>query len=126
MSEIMSYEVAKTFIVERLRRDALLHEQRQFQKLGEGFGDNDGRFPRAHDQLMIAWDFWDCWIDERNHKFPGFTEGVNQGDWPRLARHIADQLANDQAITDPFILERFVFKRGPSLLTRIKGFFKKC
>ncbi len=126
MSEVMSYEAAKTFIIEWLRRDALLHEQGQVQKIGEGFDEYDGQFPRAYHQLMIAWEFWGCWIDERNHKFPCFYKGVKKETWPQLARHIADQLSNDREIIEPLIVDHFVFKGRPSLFSRIKGFFKKC
>jgi hypothetical protein len=125
MSEVMNYETARTFIVERLRRDALLHAQGQWQKIGEGFRENDGRFPRAYDQLMIAWDFWDCWIDERNHEFPCFYKEVTKETWPQLARHIADQLSDNKEITEPRIVDNFVFKRQPSLFSRMKSFFKK-
>ncbi len=78
MSEVISYEAAKTFIIERLRRAALLHEQGHMTKIGEGFAEYDAKFPRNDRQLMIAWDFWDAWIDERNHNFPGFYKGIKR------------------------------------------------
>ena len=123
--DCMDYETARQFIVSQLERDARLHEQGQFEKIGSGLKENDERFPRDYDQLMIAWDFWDSWIDDRNHGFPGFSEGVEKETWSKLARHIAEQLSRGQEITEPLVLKNFVFKRGPSLFSRLTRLFKR-
>jgi hypothetical protein len=41
---------------------------------------------RVRQAFAIAWNFWDSWIDERNHLFPGFYEGIAKEQWPALAR----------------------------------------
>jgi len=122
---MMDYERAKKFIIESLTRDIKLHEEGKFDEIGNGYAEYDNEFPRTDHQLMIAWNFWDAWIDERNHGFPCFYSGITKETWPQLARHIIEKLSKGEEITDQLILSNFVFKRNSPLIERVKKFFKK-
>ena len=127
----MNSEKAKKLIIEHLERDIKLHNEEKFEEIGQGFNKFDKEFPEFytelidnHPQLMIAWDFWDSWIDERNHGFPCFTKGMTKEKWPILAEHIVEKLSSGEEISDPFVLSAFVFKRKPSFIDKIKKLFK--
>jgi hypothetical protein len=92
-----------------------------------GYDQLDAQLPRNAgpdcDKLHVALEFWDGWIDARNHNWL-YYPGVAADDWPRLARGIADDLQQDRDITDERVLERFDFRRRAgrsSLRARLKG-----
>ena len=121
----INYNSAKELILRRLKRDSAFHQEGQFDKMGEPYDDFDEKFPRPFVDLMIAWTFWDAWIDERNHGFPGFYQGITRDSWPKLAGHIINQLEKKQPITDPLVLAHFDFTEKPNWLERLKKFFKQ-
>ena len=61
------------------------------------------------DKLLVALEFWGCWIDSRNHNWQ-YYDGIGVNDWPRLARKIVADLEADREITDGVVLARFVFR----------------
>ncbi len=61
------------------------------------------------DKLFIALNFWDGWIDARNHDWK-YYEGIHAEDWPRLARSIVADLEADREITDVVVLKHFDLK----------------
>ena len=123
---MMNLEKAKKFIIKCLNRDIKkLHEEGKVEEIGNGYAEYDNEFPRTDRQLMIAWDFWDWWIDESNHGFPCFYAGITKESWPNLAKHIVEKLSKGEEISDQLILSNFVFERRPSLIDRVKKFFKK-
>jgi hypothetical protein len=126
---MLDYVEAKQLFVDCLTRDATAHETGRFADVGDGFDNLDGQLPRNHnaefDKLFIALNFWDGWIDARNHDWR-YYKGIGQADWPRLARSIASNLSQDREITDPLVLAHFDFRnrvesKGPiaRLLDRI-------
>lgn len=117
-------EKAKELIIECLRRDIKAHKEGKFEEIGKDFDTYDAEFPRTDRQLMIAWDFWDSWIDERNHEFPCFYKGIAQRTWPHLANHIVEKLSKGEEISDPLILKHFLIEKK-SLIEKIKKVFKK-
>ena len=115
---MLNYPEAKQLFVDGLTRDAIAHESGQFRDVGEGFDNLDYELPRNQgaefDKLFIALNFWDGWIDARNHDWK-YYQGIKQADWPRLARSIASELSQDKEISDPLVLEHFDFRqRGES------------
>jgi hypothetical protein len=70
----------------------------------------DGGLPRGSgaelDKLFIALSFWDGWIDARNHEWQ-YYPGIEESDWPKLAKEIVKALAKDQEITQPTVLAHF-------------------
>lgn len=114
-------DAATQLIVEVLRRDAELHERGEFASMGEYYDDLDSHWPRCSnaDQLGIAWTFYDLWISARDHNF--MQTRVAQDDWPKYARSIADTLAAGGEITDPVLLEEFVYRRRTSLIGALKS-----
>ena len=100
-------------LVEQPRLDARQFLARNYGQMGAQFETLEGRLP--HDlQHAIAWNFWDSWLDERNHDFPGFYRGIDREAWPRLAIHIADCLEHGQTISDPLVLKHFDRSVGAS------------
>jgi hypothetical protein len=104
---------ARQIFIHELTRDAEAHEARRYQDIGAGFDQVDAELPRDEgpefDKLFIALDFWDGWIDARNHDWQ-YYKGIKERDWPRLARTIIKALEADQEITDPLVLSHFDFR----------------
>jgi hypothetical protein len=121
----MNLENAKKQIIKCLNRDIKLHEEGKFDEIGNGFDEYDNKFPLTERQLIIAWDFWDSWIDERNHGFPCFYADITKDNWPNLANHIVEKLSKGEEISDQLILSNFVFERKPysPWLSRFVRFF---
>ena len=54
--------------------------------MGQDFDLLDAEAPRTDRDVVIALAFWDAWLDEQNHNFPGFYDGISSADWPALGR----------------------------------------
>ena len=93
-------------------------------KMGEMIDDFDAEFPRGSADLMMAWTFWDAWIEERNQGFPNLYEGISKEDWGPLATQIIEQLEKKENITHPIILKHFDFSEQPHWFDKWKGIFK--
>ena len=100
-------------------------------ELGSGFYQFEEECPSYDEHsilsghsLMIAWDFWDSWIDECNHGFPGFYEGISKEAWPELAKLIVEKLMEDGEIDDPLILKHFVIEKKSPLIEKVKNIFQ--
>ncbi len=88
--------------------------------MGESFDDFDAEFPRGAPDLMIAWTFWDAWIEERNQGFPNHYEGISKEAWGQLATHLIERLEKKENITQPIILRHFDFSEQPHWLDKWK------
>ena len=100
---------ARTLLGRCLRRDADLHTSAPSQ-MGQDFDLLDAEAPRTDRDVVIALAFWDAWLDEQNHNFPGFYDGISSADWPALGRSTAAALEAGASIGEPKILEHFTFK----------------
>jgi hypothetical protein len=103
------------------------HEAGRLHGIEAPYDTLDSKLPRdvgpEFDKLFIALNFWDGWIDARNHDWQ-YYEGIRTKDWPRLARSIVADLQADREITDEAVRKRFDFKNqtgGPSILRRLAG-----
>jgi len=118
-------EDIKPKLVKALRRDAALHERREYRELGHEFDDlqttNDG----LTKSVNTAIEFWDAWIDERNHGFPGFYAGINTEMWAELAHQIANDLERNAIISSPLVIEHFQRRARASVVYRLLIWFKK-
>ena len=110
-------------VIAILRRDADLHDQGLVQQLGADFDEVDSSLEPGSSLRGLPWIFYDSWIDERNHDFPGFYKGITKSDWPTLARILADNLEKKQDITEPRLLSNFSPRR--SFLSKITQLFKR-
>lgn len=126
-----SYSEARQLLINNLTHDATAHEAGRFQDIGLDFDELDYNLPRdggpEFDKLLLALTFWDGWIDARNHEWQ-YYEGIEEGDWPVLARRIAQALEMGDEITEPKVLARFrpparqpVKERIKWLLDRARG-----
>lgn len=119
---MMNYSEARDSLVSNLRLDADAHEAAQYDAVGRRFDWLEHRFPRGVapelGKLHIALTFWDGWIHSRNHGWP--PGPIDLGDWPALARSVADDLAADHEITDAKVLENFDFVTHPRLNERVQ------
>jgi hypothetical protein len=122
----LTLEEQRQALIKALRKDSDLHEKGLFSQLGSDFDQLDvaatGIFEdaKAQQAFAIAWNFWDSWIDERNHLFPGFYEGIAKEHWPVLARRVAENLENGHEVVDPLLLKHFVFHPSIPLKERIR------
>lgn len=107
----MTYNDAKNLIISLLKKDAEYQTSGNIEPIGAHFDDYDGVYPRDYRQLNIAWSFWDSWIDEKNHGFPGFYKGISKDVWPHLALEIADTLEREDDVYNELVLTHFDFSR---------------
>ena len=120
----IDHQRARDLILRRIKRDKIFHEQGQWEKMGESCDDFDAEFPRGYPDLMIAWTFWDAWIEERNHGFPNLYEGITKESWPQLAAHIIEQLEKKEKITQIILLKHFDFSEQPDWFEKWKEILK--
>ena len=109
-----TYEQARGYLVAALRHEAGAQEQGRPEQVGSAFDEFDANLPREggpeFDKLHIALNFWDGWIDARNHDWQ-YYKPIRQQDWLRLARSIAAQVEADEQVMEPLVLERFDFRK---------------
>ncbi|HKO96622.1 MAG TPA: hypothetical protein VJU86_06510 [Pyrinomonadaceae bacterium] len=107
---MLTYLEAKQAFIDGFSRDINAHAAGRYEEVGAGFDDLDGALPREVGpefvKLFIALNFWDGWIDSRNHAWL-YYDGIEQFDWPVLAKHIVESLEADQEITEPTVLRHF-------------------
>lgn len=129
MSSAIGYEDLRERFAACLDAAVRAQESGDLAAVEAGFEQLDSELPRGagpeFDKLHVALEFWDGWIDARNHDWL-YYPGLVAGDWPRLARAIVRDLQQNRDITDERVLERFDFRRRPtraSLWSRLKGLF---
>jgi hypothetical protein len=119
---MLTYAAARDTLVTELRANAGEHEAEDYDRIGRRFDRIEHEFPVGTaaelGRLHIALAFWDGWIDARNNGWPRGPIGV--GDWPTLARRVADDLAADRDISDPLVLARFDLVANPQLNERVQ------
>jgi len=125
----LTYGDAKEFAIANLLRMAEAQGKGNLDALDENYDAFDYGLPRDAGpefvKPLIALDFWDGWIDSKNHSW-NFYEPIESRDWPDLARAIAEDLRLDSEISNRFVLEQFDYTKRPPhipLLQRIKGLF---
>jgi hypothetical protein len=93
-----------------LIEDAVAHESEAFDRIATRYDDVYGELLPIQDlgvrRFVVAFHFWDAWCDARNHEWR-YYPGVAPADWPRLARHIAENLRRGEDATDTMVLENF-------------------
>jgi hypothetical protein len=121
----MTYHELRDRFATALEGAALSHERGVPSGIETGYDELDVLLPRGqgpeYDKLHVALHFWDGWIDARNHDWM-YYEGIEERDWPHLARVIATDLRADREIQDERVLIRFELRSvsaGPSLWSRI-------
>lgn len=92
-------------VAEALAEDARLHRAGDIWAVGERLRELEAwQIPFLDPlRLKLAFYFWDCWIDARNHDWR-YHEPVRCEDWPELADHIVEALLNEREITHPMVL----------------------
>jgi hypothetical protein len=124
---VMDRRTAEQALIDGLLHDVAAHEAGRYDLIGTHFETVEAMFAeatgRSDKDVNMAYDFWDCWIDARNHDWR-YYEPIQNADWPSLARHIIQALTDKRSITDPLVLEQFTFTHQP-LTQRIGAFFKR-
>ena len=119
---MLTSEAARQALVGYLVTDAAAHEAERFDAIGRRFDGFEHAFPEGDDATLIdlrmALTFWDAWIDARNHGWQP-TAGIQQGEWPALARGIAADLTANREIADARVRELFD-ARNPGRADRVK------
>jgi hypothetical protein len=107
---VLTYAEARGALAEALLKDAAAHEAERYDEIGRRFDSFEHRFPLGVGpelkKLRIALTFWDGWIDARNLGWQT-TRGIQQSEWPQLARAVAADLTADRDITEARIRARF-------------------
>ena len=125
---MLKYLEARQAFIEELRRDVDAHEAGRYEEVGAGFDGIDAGLPRDEgpefDKLFVALNFWDGWIDSRNHDWR-YYEGITQRDWPVLARRIIKSLEADEEIREPIVLSHFDLRAREYSKGPIKRLFER-
>jgi hypothetical protein len=121
---MFSYTEAKQFLIDSLTQDAIAHDAGRYRDVGQSLDEFDANLPRDErpefNKLFVALNFWDGWIDARNHDWQYYS-GISQPDWPVLARHIVQAMVDDREITEPLVLQHFNLREGQSLRDRFNS-----
>ena len=125
---MLNYLEAKRAFIDGLSQDIDAHEAGRYEEVGAGFDTLDGELPREQgpefDRLFIALNFWDGWIDSRNHNWL-YYKGIGQSDWPVLAKRIVRFLEADEEISDPMVLSHFDLRQREYPKGLIKRLFER-
>jgi hypothetical protein len=126
-------ETLRQFLLFHLAQDIAAHEAGRFYEIGRAEDnlpyDLYDQCEREDDdertRIGIAVTFWDNWADARNHAW-GYYRGVDEGDWPIIARQICQGL--EERWEPDRMRDNFVFNPPPkpprvSLWKRIKLLF---
>jgi hypothetical protein len=118
----------KQALIEGLLHDAIAHEAGHYNEVGAQFEAFERLLTEAdgytNNQVSLAYDFWDGWIDAHNHDWR-FYEPIQEADWPRLARHIVHAPREDREITEPIVLDRFQRMPQLPLIERLAALFRR-
>ena len=124
---ILSYSEAKQAMISGLLQAASEQEASRLSEIERSYDTIDANLPRdagpEFDKLFIALNFWDGWIDARNHDWQ-YYEGIRAEDWPQLAKRIVDDLKADREISDELVRKHFDFKNQvnePGIFKRLAG-----
>ena len=127
----MTYHELRQRFLSSLEAAAQAQESGDLDGIETGYRELDSLLPRTDDpvyhKLEIALEFWDGWIDARNHDWL-YYEGISEDDWPELARRIAADLREDRDVNDERVLDRFDPRRRrgrPSMWARLRGIFRR-
>ena len=125
---MLKYPDARRAFINELGRDVEVHESGRYQDVGAGFDNLDTALPRDQgpefEKLFIALNFWDGWIDSRNHNWL-YYDGINQSDWPVLAKRIIKSLEADEEIDDPMVLHHFDWRNRENSKGLIQRFLER-
>ncbi len=119
---MLTSEAARQALAVYLVTDAAAQESERYDAVGRRFDGFEHAFPEGDDATLIdlrmALTFWDAWIDARNHGWQP-TAGIQQGEWPGLARGIAADLTAHREIGNAHVRELFD-ARSPGRADRVK------
>ena len=92
------YDYARDWFLAHLERDIAAHEAGHFDEIGAAF-DDAPPIELLEDEaqamrLGCAYEFWDAWIDARNHDW-GYYSGLETSDWSTVARQICRGLRDE-------------------------------
>jgi hypothetical protein len=95
---VLSYEDAKSRIVEALERDAAAQERGDYEALGNDFDSIAAAIPRDQpprfNKILVALSFWDGWIHARDRAWKSHSK-IQQAEWPVIAREVVQFLQSD-------------------------------
>lgn len=121
----MRYDELRERFASDLGKAAQAQDAGNLPGIETGYEELDRILPRdegtEYDKLHIALNFWDGWIDARNHDWQYYA-GIAEQDWPQLARILAADLRADREPREERILRRFDLRDSatrPSLWDRL-------
>lgn len=118
---------AEEILAAALIEDARAHDARSYDHIAIRYDDVYAQLLPIQDlgarRFAIAFHFWDGWCDARNHDWR-YYPGINEADWPSLARHIAENLKRGEDATDPLVLEHFAPEKLRSRRVGLMGWFR--
>jgi hypothetical protein len=119
---VLTPDAARQALAGYLLTDAAAHEKGRYDEIGRRFDGFEHAFPQGDDEALIdlrmALTFWDAWVDARNHGWQP-TAGIQQAEWPVLARGIAADITVRREIADAHVRELFD-ARNPGRADRVK------
>lgn len=111
----LDYVACKQMVVDALKNCIALHEERRYSELTAVYETLDMGLPRGGGPesrpFFIALNFLDGWVDDSNHYWQMY-DGIEEDDWPKLARELIDDLTAGRDISNKLVLDYFDLKRG--------------
>jgi hypothetical protein len=112
----VTYQAWRHQFATALEGAAEAHERGDVAMIDAGYDEIDAILPRGagpeYDKLHLALHFWDSWADARNHEWR-YYDGIDEGDWPILARGIAADLRANRGIQERRVLAHFDTRHSP-------------
>lgn len=104
----MKLEKTLDQMIQFMKLDIDRHVSKSFKDIGKEFY---GHFLSRDLSLdaYVAANFWEAWVDEKDHNFQGMYLDIDMNDWPTLAKEIIDCLENNRPIENKIILHNFDF-----------------
>lgn len=115
---------AEEILASALLGDADEHSRGRYDQLGSRYDDVYAALlplmERNTPTVAMAYEFWDGWIDSRNHDWQYYA-GIGRDDWPHLAAEIAQALRGGTEIRNPVLIEHFGPRQPTTLRQRLRG-----
>ena len=122
---------ASEILARALENDAYAQERGELEDIGMQYDEVLGQIlpidENPEQVTNMAFCFWDDWLDAKNHDWQ-FHEPMQESDWPRVARIIANSVRESSIPLDPVIRKLFVPIDRPPIPTawqRIKAWLNR-
>ncbi|RYZ77780.1 MAG: hypothetical protein EOP05_00515 [Proteobacteria bacterium] len=91
-------------LADAILRETTIHEIGRFAELGQHFDEFESNSDASSEAYVLALNFWEAWIDERDHDFANFY-GIEREAWPNIAVEVLKYLRSGEMPTHPNLIK---------------------